>query len=390
MKKYFLLTPGPTPVPPEVSLEEALPVLHHRTTEFGAVFTRVLEDLKYAFQTKNQVLLMSASGTGAMESAVVNTLSPGSKAIVATSGSFGNRWGKICQAYGVEPVMVQEEWGKPVRVDQIQDALKKNPDAVAVFATHTETSTGTVNDVKAIGEAVSKTNAVFVLDAISGLGGQEMRTDEWNVDVCVTGSQKGLMTPPGLAFVSVSQKAWKVVEAAKLPRFYWDYRKMLKSVADKETPFTPPVSLIVALAKALSMVKAEGIENIWKRHLMLSHAAQSGFKALGLSLFSTAPCSVLTAANVPAGVEGGKLVKKMREEYGVSIAGGQEHLKGKIVRLAHMGYMEKFDLIIGVSALEMALKEMGYAVEVGKGVAALETSFVANAKSAPVAAAAAH
>lgn len=360
MKKYYLITPGPTPVPPEVAAQSALPVLHHRTHEFGAVFDRVISGLKYVFQTKGDVLLFTSSGTGAMESAVVNLLSPGDKAIVASSGAFGDRWGKICAAYGAQVIWVKEEWGKPIVPEKLREALKAAPDAKAVFMTHTETSTGTVNDLKTLGGIVAETQAVSVVDAISGLGGQELRTDEWKLDVVVSGSQKGLMTAPGLSFVSVSQKAWKPVEACKNSRFYWDYRTSKKSIPNKETPYTPAVSLVAAIDTAIKMIQQDGIENVWARHRKLARAAQAGMKALGLPLFSAAPCDVLTAGALPAGVDGGKLVNWLRDEHGVSVAGGQEHLKGKIVRLAHMGYMDHFDLIIGLTALEWALKKFGH------------------------------
>jgi aspartate aminotransferase-like enzyme len=380
MKKYYMITPGPTPVPPEVAAKSALPVLHHRTHEFGALFDRMSEGLKYVFQTKNDVLVMTSSGTGAMESAVANLLSPGEKAIVATCGSFGDRWGKICQAFGVTVVWIKEEWGKPILAAQVKDALKANPDAKAVFFTHTETSAGTVNDVKAIAAAVAETPAVSVLDSVSGLGGQELRTDDWKVDVAVSGSQKGLMTAPGLAFASVSAKAWKLVESSKSPRFYNDYRMIRKAIPNKETPWTPAVSLVASLVAALDMIRQDGVENVWARHMNLAKACQAGMKALGLPLLSTSPCAVLTAGRLPESIDGEKMITWLRDEHGVSIAGGQEHLKGKIVRLAHMGYMDHFDLIIGLTALEWGLKKFGMQVATGKAAqVAQEALAVAHA-----------
>ena len=382
MKKHFLLTPGPTPIPPEVSAKEGLPVLHHRTSEFGAIFQEVIENLKYAFQTKNDVFLIAGSGTGAMESAVANLLSPGETALVASSGVFGDRFIKIMEAYGIQAIPLREPDGQVVVPAKIEEALKKNPGIKAVFATHTETSTGVVNDIEAIGKIVAKTAAVLVVDAVSGLVGQELRTDAWKIDVACTGSQKGLMTAPGLGMVSVSAKAWPLVEASKSPRFYFDWRKMKKSVAEKQTPFTPPVTVIAAQAEALRQIKQEGLENIFARHAWLANATRQAAKALGLKLFAQVPCNVLTAMVVPDGIDGKAIVKRMREEYGVSIAGGQGALVGKIIRLAHMGYMERFDVLVGIAALEMMLYELGYKVELGKGVAAAERAFLAKPQPA--------
>jgi len=378
MKKHYLLTPGPTPIPPEVALKEALPILHHRTSEFGAIFQEVEEGLKYVYQTKNDVLIMAASGTGAMESSVINLLSPGDDALVASCGNFGERWAKITEAYGIKPTVIAVEWGKTINPVEIEKALKENPKIKAVYTTFTETSTGVANDIKAIGAIVAATPAVLVVDAISGLGGQEFHTDDWKVDVAVAGSQKGLMLAPGLAFASVSEKAWKAAETAKLPRFYWDWRKMRKSLATKETPFTPAVTLIVALSEAIKMIKAVGIENVWKECRLLARAARAGMKAVGLELFGDNPCDVETSAKVPAGVDGGKIVKMLREEYGVSIAGGQGGLKGKIIRFAHMGYIQKPDLFVGFACLEMVLIKLGYKLEKGKSVAAVQEELLKN------------
>ena len=382
MKKRFLLTPGPTPIPPEVSAREGLPVMHHRTSEFGIIFQEVIENLKYAFQTKNDVFVIAGSGTGAMESAVCNLLSPGDTALVATSGVFGDRFVKILEIYGIKTNVQREPDGQIVSPSKMEDALKKNPAIKAVYVTHTETSTGVVNDIEAIGKIVAQTSAVLVVDAVSGLVGQELRTDAWKIDVVCTGSQKGLMTAPGLGMVCVSPKAWALVETAKSPRFYFDWRKMKKSVAEKQTPFTPPVTVIAAQAEALRLIKQEGLENVLARHAWLANATREAVKALGLTLFAQVPCNVLTSIIVPEGIDGKAIVKRMREDYGVSIAGGQGDLVGKIIRLAHMGYMERFDVIIGISALEMMLHELGHKVELGKGVAAAERAFLSKPKPA--------
>jgi aspartate aminotransferase-like enzyme len=376
MKKAYLITPGPTPIPPEVASAEGLPIIHHRTHEFGAVFDRVTEGLKHVYQTKNDVLILTSSGTGAMESAVVNTVSPGDKVLVAASGSFGERWIKLCETYGAKVVAVREDWGKPVDPQKVKEALKAHPDAKAAFMQHTETSTGVVNDLKTIGQMVSETGALSVVDAISGLGGEELRMDDWKLDVVVSGSQKGLMTAPGLAFAALSPKAWKVVEANKAARFYFNYVTIKKSIPNKETPFTPAVTLLVALDTAIQMIKKDGLENVWARHRRLARAAREGMQALGLPLFAVSPCAVLTSAKLPEGLDGNKLVDWMRDELGVSVAGGQERLKGKIVRLAHMGYMDQFDLLVGLSALEAGLKKFGMKVTPGKATHAAQEALV--------------
>ncbi len=376
MKKYYLITPGPTPVPPEVAAQSALPVLHHRTHEFGALFEKAITGMKYVYRTKEDVLMITGSGTGAMESAVANLLSPGDTMIVGAVGSFGERWVKIGEAFGAKVIAVREEWGRPTEPESIRKALKENPDAKAVFVQHTETSTGVANDLAALGKVTADTPAVLVVDAISGLGGEELRMDEWKLDVVVTGSQKGLMVAPGLAFAAVGPKAWPLVDKSKNPKFYFDWKAIRKSVADRETPWTPAVSLVASLVKALEMIQADGIENVWTRHRRLAKMAQAGLQALGLPLLSSRPCSVLTSVKLPANVDGKKLINWLRDEHGVSIAGGQEHLAGKIVRLAHMGYMDHFDLITGLTALEWALAKFGMTVTPGQAARKAQEALV--------------
>jgi aspartate aminotransferase-like enzyme len=372
MKKPYLITPGPTPIPPQVSAKEGLPVLHHRTTEFRAIFAEVIEGLKEVLQTKNDVFLLTSSGTAAMESAVANLVNAGETAIVATSGAFGDRWGKLLEAYGAQVVYVKAEWGRAVNPTDLAKALKLTPQAKAVFCQHTETSTGVVTDLSEFGRLVAGTPAVLVVDAISGLAGQELQTDAWKLDVVVSGSQKGLMTAPGLSVIAAGPKAWPLIEASKNPRFYLDWRKMKKSIPDNETPFTPAVTLVVSMDEALRQIKAEGLPSIWARHAWMAQATRAGIAAMNLELFAKDPCNVLTSVVVPEGIDGKKLVKRLREDYGVSVAGGQAHLLGKIFRLAHMGYMERFDVIIALSAVEMMLHDMGRPIELGKGVAAAE------------------
>ena len=355
--EYILLTPGPTPLPPSVYKAMSEPILHHRTSEFGAQFQRVLEDMKYVYRTKNEVLMMTCSGTGAMESAVVNLLSPGDRILVHTTGAFGERFVKIAKVYGLDPVVVDEVWGHAADPEKLRAALKKSPGLKAVFFQHTDTSTGIVNDLKALSAIVHELapESLVAIDSISGLAAEELETDAWGLDVVLTGSQKGLMAPPGLAFAAVSERAWKACEAAKLPRFYFDWRTMRRSLPKKETPFTPAVTLVAAQAEALRLIRAEGIENVWKRTAELAAYTRRETGKLGLPLFAKDPADILTAVNLPAGMDGKKLIKDIRVEEHISIAGGQLHLEGKIVRIAHLGYISKADVDAGLKALAKRL-----------------------------------
>ena len=375
MKKY-LLTPGPTPVPERVLLASAQPIIHHRTPEYGRALSDDIEGLKYIFQTKNDVLIFTASGTGAMEACVANLLSPQDKVLVVNTGAFGRRWVDIINSFGIKPEVIEYPWGRVAKPQDVEKKLKEMPEIKAVFTQSTETSTGVVNDIESIGKIVARTEAVLVVDAVSGLGGQELNTDEWNVDVVASGSQKGLMLPPGLAFVSISQKAWKLVENSKLPKFYWNFKAYKKSLQEGQTPYTSAVSLVLGLQESLKMIKEEGLEKILQRHAIMASATRAGVEAIGLELFAEVPCNVVTAIKVPEGIDGSRLVRMMLEEYGVGIANGQREYKGKIFRIAHLGYMDRFDVIIGLSALEIALTKLGYKFEVGKGIAAAEKKFL--------------
>lgn len=315
---------------------------------------------------------MVASGTGAMETAVVNTVMPGDKVIVVDGGKFGERWGKLCKAYGAEVDLIKLEWGDYIKPEQIREALDKNPDTVAVFSTHSETSTGTVNPIQEIGAVVKDYNALFVVDSVSGLLAEPLKMDEWNVDIVATGLQKGVMLPPGLALIVLSDKAWERVNSCETRSFYFNLKEYNKKHPD--SPWTPGVNQIYQLNKALKMIEEEGIENVWERHRILADATKAGLQALGLELLSKKPGNVTTAAICP--VDTVKLTKLMRDKYGVTMAGGQDHYKGKIIRMAHLGYMSKFDTIVGLSAIEMALNEMGHKVELGSGVKAAEEVFL--------------
>jgi len=312
-----------------------------------------------------------------MEAAVVNLLSWGDRAIVIEGGKFGERWTELCEAYGIKPIVIKVEWGKGLDPEELKEHLKKEKAVKAVFATLCETSTGVTFDIKGLAGAVSESSAVLVVDAISGLGAVELATDEWGVDVVITGSQKGLMLPPGLGFISVSKKAWKLVEESQCPKYYFDLKAAKKALDKTDTAFTPAIGLIIALNEAIRLMKVEGLENIFKRHHKLADATRAGMTVLGFELFSpTAASDAVTAAKVPAGIDGEKLVKIMRDEYGVTIAGGQGEMKGKLIRMAHMGYISEFDIILGFACLEKVLKKMGYNFEIGAGVKAAQEALL--------------
>jgi aspartate aminotransferase-like enzyme len=373
MLKPRLFTPGPTPVPEETLLELAKPVTYHRTAEQKKILAEVLGDLKYVYQTKNDVICLTSSGTGGMEAAVSNVLSPGKKAILLTAGRWGERWRGILKGFGVNVVSVEVPYGKAVQPAQLEEALAKNPDAVAVFATLSETSTGVGHDIEAFGKVVAKTPALLAVDAISGLGAMECRTDDWHVDLCVTGSQKALMLPPGLAFVAVSPKAWSVIEGNTASKsFYFDLKRYRAKLPENDTPFTPANTLIKAQRVSLKKIRAEGIENLWARHARMGAAARAAIKAMGLENFAERPNNALTVVKVPAGIDGNELLKNLEAKYGYKLANGQDTLKGKIWRLSHMGYCDAFDVMGALSALELALLDAGFKLEPGAGVAAAQ------------------
>jgi len=377
MKKNYLLTPGPTPLPPEVCEALARPIIHHRTPQFQEILKEAHEGLKYVFQTKNEVFILASSGTGGMEAAVANFLSPQDTVITIEGGKFGERWTEICRAYGINCEVIKVEWGKAVNPQDIAKRLKANPDIKAVFTTLCETSTGAATDIKAIGEIVKDTGALLAVDAISGLGAIDLKTDEWSCDLVVSGSQKGLMLPPGLGFISVSPKGWKSAETAKCPKYYFDLKEAKKAYEKTDTPWTPAIGLVIALNEAIKLMKLDGLENIFTRHKKMADATRSAMKALGLEFFAPLAYSdVVTAVKVPAGIDGEKLVKTMRDTYGVTIAGGQAELKGKVFRIAHMGYIGEFDIITAISCLEKVLTQMGYKFQMGTGVAAAQSIFL--------------
>lgn len=377
MKKNLLLTPGPTQVPPSVCAALGRPIIHHRTPQFQDEIKEAVEGLKYVFQTKNDVYLLTCSGTGAMEAAVCNLLSAGDKAIAVEAGKFGERWTELCKVYKADARVVKIEWGKTVTAADIQKLLKAEPDIKAVFITLCETSTGATPDVQAIAKVVKESNAVLVLDAISGLGVTDVQTDNWGVDVVVSGSQKGLMLPPGLAMISVSPKAIALIEKSTNPRYYFDLREAKKAAEKTDTPFTPAIGIIIALNEAVRLIKKEGLQNLFARYAHMAKATRAAAEALGLKIFTDPSCqsNVLTAISLPANIDGEKLMKIMRDEYGVTVAGGQDKLKGKTIRIAHMGMIDEFDLITGFACLEKVLKKMGHSFELGAGIAAAQKVF---------------
>ncbi len=373
--KTRLFTPGPTPVPEETLLELAKPVGYHRSAEAKAILAEVTEDLKYVFQTANPVVTLTSSGTGGMESAVGSTLAAGEKAILLSAGRWGERWKGILKAFQATTVLVDVPYGKAVTPDMLAKALAENPDAKAVFSTLSETSTGIGHDIEAFGKLVTKTDALLIVDGISGLGAMECRTDAWGVDVMVSGSQKAMMLPPGLAYVSVSPKAKAKMDATPVRGFYFDLRRSLAKIAEHDTPFTPANTLIKAQRVSLKRIRAEGIENLWARHAKVAAACRAAVQAMGLELFAERPNNGLTVITVPDGVDGSATLKAMEKKHGFKLADGQDNMKGKIWRLSHMGYVDAFDVLGAIAALELTLAEAGFAVTPGAGVAAFQKSY---------------
>ena len=374
MLKKQLFSPGPTPVPERISLAMAGPIMHHRDPAYEELFQEVREGLQYVFQTKNEVLVLASSGTGAMEGAVCNTLSRGDEALVVRGGKFGERWGEICEAYGVRFNPIDVPWGKAVDPLVIEKALDAQPAIKAVFIQASETSTGVMHPIKEIADIVKKRNGtILVVDAISGLGVFDLPMDKWGLDVVISGSQKAFMLPPGLGFVALSEKAWKFVKQSNLPKYYFNFEKEAASTQKNQSQFTPAISLVVGLRESLKMFREEGLENVFRRHEKLARATREAVKALGLELLAPeSPSNALTAIKAPEGIDGKKLKKNFEDMYGLIIAGGQSQLKGKIIRIAHIGYFQPLDIIQAVSALELILKDMGYPVELGAGVKVAE------------------
>ncbi len=374
MKKTYLLAPGPTPVPETVNLEMAAPMVHHRTPQFSKIFGEAAEDAKYLFQTKQDVIILASTGTGGMESCITNLFSPGDKVLVVNGGKFGERWGKISESYGLEPVWINVEWGQAVDANKVKEVLDKDKDIRAILVQASETSTAVAHPIEALSKLTrDRDDILLVVDGITGVGVFPLPMDEWGIDAIVTGSQKALQLPPGIALVALSEKAWKFADQSKCPHFYFDLKKERKNLADQTSAYTPAVSLVIGLRAVLKSFKEEGIENVHKRHNRLARATRAATKALGLKMVAPdAPADSLTGVFLPDGIDGGKFVKSLRDDFGVTMAGGQDQWKGKVVRIAHLGYVDTFDTIIAIAALEMALKKFGHAVALGKGVAAAQ------------------
>lgn len=356
--RNILLTPGPIPVPESVREVMAQPIIHHRTPQYRKIFEQASERIKKVYLTKNTVYTLTGSGTSAMEAAIVNFHQTGDEVLVVDGGKFGERWTDLSHAFGLKPVVMKIPYGEAVEPRKIEEALRANPKIKSVCVELCETSTTALFDIRALGEVVAKTDALLIVDAISGLGADRMETDAWHVDLGVAGSQKALMLPPGLGFLSVSGKAAARMKTANIPCFYLDLKLYEKSLKDWDTPFTPALTLVIGLNKALDLIEAEGLENVFRRAAELGEFTRTKIRSLGLQVFSKAPSSTASAAVVPAGIDGEKLVKIMRDEKGVTMAGGQGEVKGKIVRIAHMGSITQADLEEGFLILKETLEEM--------------------------------
>ncbi|MDO8519504.1 MAG: alanine--glyoxylate aminotransferase family protein, partial [Deltaproteobacteria bacterium] len=365
-----LYAPGPTAVPEDVLVEMAKPILHHRTPAFEKIVAEVREGLKWIFQTKEEVLILASSGTGAMEGSIVNVLSKGDRALVIDGGKFGERWWKILKAYGIEHEIIKVEWGQAVSPAVIEAKLKEK-DFRAVYVQASETSTGVAHPIKAIADIVKKYDkTILVVDGITAVGVFPLPMDEWGIDILVSGSQKAFQLPPGLAFAALSKKAWGLAEKSDLPKFYFNFKSELKNILQNTTAYTPAVSLIIGLKLVLQKMKAEGLEALYTRHAKMASSIREAAKAIGLKLFAPeSPSDAITAVYGPDGMDSGKIVKYLRDQLNMTIAGGQDAAKGKIFRIGHLGYYDAMDMITVWSAIEMALTSMGYKFERGKGVA---------------------
>jgi aspartate aminotransferase-like enzyme len=378
--KRYVMTAGPTPIPPEVSNAMAEPILYHRAPAFVEVYARVLEKLRMVFQTENDVLTFAASGSGAMESAVANLVEPSEPALVASCGKFGERWAELCDDFGAQTIHWDAGWGNRVEPAELERKLAENEGVKVVYTTVSETSTGVVNDVQALTEVAHAAGALIVVDAVSALGAVPIAQDDWGIDVVVSGSQKALMCPPGLAFASANAAALE--RAASIPgrRHYFDWEKTAKGQRKDppDSPFTPAVTLFAALDVALRMIEEEGLDQVFERHRLLGSATRAAAKALDLSLFGPEDenSNVVTAIALPDTIDGAKVPKTMRDKYGITIAGGQGQLKGKIARIAHCGYFGAFDILTTLAGFEMTLRELGHDLELGTGVAAAQGVFL--------------
>lgn len=376
MKKKLMI-PGPVELSPAVLLAMAQPLIGHRTPDFEAVLEECLSGMKEIFQTKNDVVLITGSGTAGMDAAIASTIKEGDEYICLTGGKFGERFMEIVQAYGGKAKEVKVEWGRSFTVEQVENAIKES-NAKAITLTHNETSTGVVHDAEAIGRLAREYDLLFIMDAITSIGGDYVLCDEWGVDICVAGSQKCLAAPPGLAFAAVSEKAWQIIQSNKSRSYYLNLASYRKSLAKKTTPFTPSVSLVFGLHRALKEIKEEGLENRIKRHRTLARAAREAAKAMNLELFAEErfASNTVTAIRIPSKLTDEDVRGRMKKEHGILLAGGQDAVKGKIFRIGHMGNVGYLDLMEVLAALELTLKKAGHSVELGKGTAAAQKVFI--------------
>jgi aspartate aminotransferase-like enzyme len=372
MPKYRLMTPGPVAVPERVRLAMAGTLLHHRAPDFLPVLAEVRASLKRVFQTREEVLLLASSGTGAMEAAVSNFLSPGDEAIVVRGGKFGERWAELCEAYGARVACVDVEWGRAVEPQAVRAAFRSRPAARALLVQASETSTGVYHPVRELAAIVREAeDRLIIVDGISGIGVHDIPMDAWGLDVVVSGSQKSWLLPPGLAFVALSERARQALARSRSPRYYFDLRKELEAQPGNQTAYTPTVSLIVGLRESLRMILEEGLERVFQRHEILARATRAAMRALGLELFAPdSPSFACTAVRVPEGVNGKELIRHLRDRYAITVEGGRGHVAGKIFRVGHMGDVDALDAIAAVAAVEMALADLGYPVKVGEGTRA--------------------
>ncbi len=373
IRKQRLLTPGPTPLYPGALQAMMASDIHHRTEDFRKLYQAALKDLKEVMSTSHDVLVFCSSGTGAMEAAVSNLFSRGDKVITCAAGKFGERWVEIASAFGLEAVVLKADYGKPVLPEQVEEALAANPDVRGVFIQASETSTGVAHDVRRMGQAIAKTDAIFVVDAITGLGTMPLDIDGWGLDVVVGGSQKAFMIPPGLAFMAISPKAWRFAETSRLPHYYFDLKKEKKNADKGESSWTPSTSLLLALSASLDYIKRIGMDKLIENAQLLARATRAAVAELGLEPFAPeSPAASVTAVKAPAGMDSGVIVKEFRTRFGAIIANGQGSMKGKIFRIAHLGYFDFADLFAVIAGLEIILNANGRPVEYGKGVAAVQ------------------
>ncbi|MBN1349320.1 alanine--glyoxylate aminotransferase family protein [candidate division KSB1 bacterium] len=367
--RHKLFTPGPTPIPEQVMHLMNESIIHHRGHEFSRIFSRVSQDLKYLFQTEYDVLTLTTSGTGGMEAVVANLLCRSDRVLTVNAGKFGARWADICRAYGVDFIEIEKQWGHAVHPDEIVDYLKQYPKIKAVFLTHNETSTGVTIDLKSISEAIhANSDALVVVDCISAIGGIPLKMDAWNLDVVITASQKGLMLPPGLAFVALNDRGWKAAAKSDLPKFYLSLKAARDSLKKDSTPFTPATTIIRGLEAALSMIKEKTLERLWFEHQVFGDAVRAAIRALGLSLLSRQPSNALTAVIVPEQLSCKAIISGLEQNFGIIVSGGQGHLKDKIFRIGHIGFYDISDIIGIISALEIVLKSSGWQFEIGAGI----------------------